>query len=259
MDDLDSFISLLLGEGNYSGGIDSSMLGIPSSMPSVGGGLSGIDLSGIDDLSQVGYDTRSMFGSSAVDVPWYTQANDWLRGLNKGIKDYQPLIGLGVGGLGAFTSYLDARQRNKLMRQQLASQEARRAALDAEKSKYNNPVDYRLALQRVSSPVEQGGMAQYFSNNALSANTGVPRMASGGFLEGHTSGQDDKVPALLSDGEYVIDADVVSALGDGNNAAGAKKLDSMREAVRSHKRSTPADKIPPKAKQPLAYLKKGKK
>ena len=89
----------------------------------------------------------------------------------------------------------------------------------------------------------------------------VVQRAMGGpanYVQGGTSGQADAIPARLSDGEYVMDADVVSALGDGNNAAGAKKLDQMREGIRSHKRSAPANKIPPKAKSPLAYMKKGK-
>lgn len=87
------------------------------------------------------------------------------------------------------------------------------------------------------------------------------RMASGGlaaYVQGGTSGQADKVPAMLSDGEYVMDADVVSALGDGNNAAGAKKLDKMRVGIRTHKRSASPTKIPPKAKKPEAYLKGAK-
>lgn len=79
------------------------------------------------------------------------------------------------------------------------------------------------------------------------------------YVQGGTSGQADKIDAKLSDGEYVMDADVVSALGDGNNEAGAKKLDTMRQQIRTHKRSAPSNKIPPKAKSPLAYMKKGVK
>lgn len=71
-------------------------------------------------------------------------------------------------------------------------------------------------------------------------------------------GQADVVRADLSGGEYVLDADVVAALGDGDSDAGAARLDQMREAVRTHKRSAPASKIPPKAKSPLQYM-KGKK
>ena len=77
-----------------------------------------------------------------------------------------------------------------------------------------------------------------------------------GGLSGPGAGQADDIPAQLSHGEYVMDADVVSALGDGNNEAGANKLDSFREAIRAHKRSAPNDKIPPKAKPLGAYLPK---
>lgn len=56
--------------------------------------------------------------------------------------------------------------------------------------------------------------------------------AAGGYFRGATGGQDDKVPALLSDGEYVIDAPTVAALGGGNNEAGAKALDRFRAAIR---------------------------
>lgn len=79
-----------------------------------------------------------------------------------------------------------------------------------------------------------------------------------GYARGGTAGQDDKVPAMLSHGEYVFDADTVAALGDGNNEAGAGALDRMRENIRRHKRSAPVSKIPPKAKAPEQYLKGAK-
>lgn len=85
---------------------------------------------------------------------------------------------------------------------------------------------------------------------------GAPRGALG-LLAGGTPGQSDEVNARLSDGEYVMDADVVAALGDGNTAAGAKKLDQMRENIRAHKRSAGRKSIPPKAKNISSYLKKG--
>jgi len=60
------------------------------------------------------------------------------------------------------------------------------------------------------------------------------------YLDGETDGMADKVPATidnedpaaLSDGEYVIPADVVSHLGNGNSDAGAKVLDEMLSRVR---------------------------
>ncbi|MCA6334232.1 MAG: hypothetical protein IM664_06415 [Phenylobacterium sp.] len=59
------------------------------------------------------------------------------------------------------------------------------------------------------------------------------------------------MPALLSDGEFVIPADVVSMLGDGSSKAGAERLYSLMDEVRSHKAT---DKHPPKAKSPLQYM-----
>jgi hypothetical protein len=75
----------------------------------------------------------------------------------------------------------------------------------------------------------------------------------GRYIVGKTGGQDDKIPALLSDGEYVVRADDVANLGDGNNAAGAKKLDIGFEKLRKHKGGS--IKLPPKAKSLASYLK----
>lgn len=86
-------------------------------------------------------------------------------------------------------------------------------------------------------------------------------LACGGspnYVQGSDAGQSDTMPAQVSPGEYWFDADVVSALGDGNNEAGAVRLDQMRENIRAHKRSAPDSEIPPKAKSPLAYLKEKK-
>jgi hypothetical protein len=78
---------------------------------------------------------------------------------------------------------------------------------------------------------------------------------TGHFVEGRGDGQSDDIPAMLADGEYVFDADTVAALGNGSSKAGALQLDKMRESIRKHKRSAPHDKIPPKAKSPLEYMK----
>ena len=70
-------------------------------------------------------------------------------------------------------------------------------------------------------------------------------------------GQGKAVPAKIADGEYVFPAAFVTALGGGDNKQGSKMLDAMREKLRAHKRSAPTSKIPPKAKSPLDYLRKG--
>ena len=63
----------------------------------------------------------------------------------------------------------------------------------------------------------------------------------GYYLGGTTDGMadqipatiDNKQPAALSDGEFVVPADVVSHLGNGNSDAGAKNLYRMMERVRT--------------------------
>ena len=72
------------------------------------------------------------------------------------------------------------------------------------------------------------------------AEGGLTNLASGRYLQGATDGMADQIPAqigqdqpaALSHGEFVIPADVVSHLGNGNSDAGAKKLYSMMDKVR---------------------------
>ena len=81
---------------------------------------------------------------------------------------------------------------------------------------------------------------------------------SKGLIQGEGGGQDDVVDVKAAPGEYVMDAEIVSALGDGNNKEGARKLDQMRVNIRKHKRTGGLTSIPPKAKAPEQYMKKGK-
>jgi hypothetical protein len=92
-------------------------------------------------------------------------------------------------------------------------------------------------------------------NPAVGTVDGRHDYRNGAAVRGPGTGQSDDIPAMLADGEYVIDAELVSMLGDGSNKAGAEKLDKFREEVRKHKRSTPLHKIPRPAKAPLAYMK----
>lgn len=83
----------------------------------------------------------------------------------------------------------------------------------------------------------------------------IPHLAHGGqfgALQGHSGGQADQVNAKLSDGEFVIPADVVSHLGDGNNNNGAGKLNELIKNVRVQK--TGHNKFPPKAHGALSYM-----
>lgn len=81
----------------------------------------------------------------------------------------------------------------------------------------------------------------------------------GDAVTGAGDGQSDDIPAMLADGEFVIPADVVAALGNGSTKAGSDKLYEMMHSIRAHHRAAkPKDLPPPARKSPLDYLKKGK-
>lgn len=93
--------------------------------------------------------------------------------------------------------------------------------------------------QRIPTQQQQG--------TATMADGGIAMLAKGGrYLSGATDGMADKLrtsiegkqPAALSHGEFVIPADVVSHLGNGNSEAGAKKLYEMMARIRKARTGT---------------------
>lgn len=77
-------------------------------------------------------------------------------------------------------------------------------------------------------------------------------------VNGEGTGRSDEIPALLSDGEYVIDAETVALLGDGSSKAGAKRLNDFRVNIRKHKgRNLAKGKFSVNAKRPERYLSGG--
>jgi hypothetical protein len=78
------------------------------------------------------------------------------------------------------------------------------------------------------------------------ASGGKAQMRNPRYLRGDTDGMADKIrssidgkqPAALSHGEFVIPADVVAHLGNGNSDAGAKKLYDMMARVRKARTGT---------------------
>jgi hypothetical protein len=75
---------------------------------------------------------------------------------------------------------------------------------------------------------------------------GIAQLNSGAYLNGASDGMADRIPATiegsqearLSDGEFVIPADVVGGLGNGNSSAGAKTLYNMMDRVRMARTGT---------------------
>lgn len=81
------------------------------------------------------------------------------------------------------------------------------------------------------------------------ASGGITTLAKGGaprYLNGATDGMADKIPARIDDnqearlshGEFVIPADVVSHLGNGNSEAGAQRLYTMMDKIRKARTGT---------------------
>jgi len=214
------------------------------------------------------------------DSAWLYQPSI-LDSLGLGGLSAKDWASLGLGGLSLAGNFYENRQNRNLAKnqqkfaeQQLASGEnadiAKTAALlnliQQRQGIATSPESYEAV--RRGSPlsaianrpiIDVGGrMGPAIANPRVKAATGG-HIGALRLVQGGTGGQDDAVNARLSDGEYVFDADVVAALGDGNTEAGAAKLDRMRENIRSHKRSASPKNIPPKAKAPEQYLRGGKK
>ena len=99
----------------------------------------------------------------------------------------------------------------------------------------------RGATMGINAPVTATRNAfQGTKYSATGGGIGSLDMAQGRYLGGTTDGMADKIPAhidnrrpaALSDGEFVIPADVVSHLGNGNSNAGAKRLYEMMDRIR---------------------------
>jgi hypothetical protein len=89
------------------------------------------------------------------------------------------------------------------------------------------PID--MQNQQGTTNLAQGGIAE-----------------AGRYLQGKTDGMADEIPssidgeqpAALSHGEFVVPADVVSHLGNGNSEAGAQKLYQMMDRIREARTGT---------------------
>jgi hypothetical protein len=88
------------------------------------------------------------------------------------------------------------------------------------------PKKYQEAMPKDHNPEFVTGMTGYYA-------------CGGG------TGQSDDIPAMLHDGDYVMDADVVAALGDGSSKAGRAVLDGFRSQIR-HSETAKGKPVPAK-------------
>ena len=122
-----------------------------------------------------------------------------------------------------------------------SAENAEAAAREGERSVDGGGIDSRaggghirhMAAGGIGSLAEHGG---YSTSHA----------AGGRMLRGPGDGLSDNIPAVigkdqparLADGEFVVSADVVSALGGGSTEAGSKKLYAMMDRIRKSAHGT---------------------
>ena len=68
---------------------------------------------------------------------------------------------------------------------------------------------------------------------------------TGYYASGRGTGQSDDIPAMLHDGDYVMDADTVASFGDGSSKAGAQVMDKFHHMV-PHNMSEGGSPVPAK-------------
>jgi hypothetical protein len=124
---------------------------------------------------------------------------------------------------------LEALNKSNPARQERAVLQAGAEKKEAEKSE----------IKPASSVIDKLPVPKYASG-------GIAEMARGRYLGGATDGMADKIPARiggkqeakLSHGEFVIPADVVGHLGNGNSEAGAQRLYAMMDRIRKARTGT---------------------
>lgn len=223
-------------------------------------------------------------GKSYGGVSRPTGWGDVARGVGMGLGG----LTLGLGALNAWDQYKNRNADRNLRREQLdmakqaqnfslgqaqkqvASNERLSSAYNAiaeanAKWQLTKGQDGRLVyVNRETGQVANSRPAQ--SAPIMAAKGGLAQCSCGGHAEmarggasrpvsGPGTGQSDEIPALLSDGEYVLDASTVSDLGDGSTKAGAQALDKFVKKVRTEKRGG-LSQLPKKAKAPEKYMKK---
>ena len=186
-----------------------------------------------------------------------------------------------IGGKSAFVSPLEAFsklvQSNEYVPQQ---QQPEGALMQSPHYSYGQPTDLNeiLGLNDETDQVEQqakagglmtplmaaGGTTRYgkFAGGGLNVVHHAGKMRvdfrRGDAVTGAGDGQSDDIPAMLADGEFVIPADVVAALGNGSTKAGSDALYEMMHSIRVRARKGHPKSLPPPAKSPLDYISKRK-
>ena len=193
----------------------------------------------------------------SVLSPFKDPKGDWDWNAIKGAGGVMGALGgvLGIGGSsspptgyqGSIPKYVAARApvQNTYDPNRVAGSSGQRYFTDTAFSAPSNLTDTRAVLeaqaQGLAAANRQNPARQVHVPEAEPfASGGIAQLNKGRYLQGDSDGMADELPARidgqqearLSDGEFVIPADIVSHLGNGNSEAGAKQLYAMMDRIR---------------------------
>lgn len=184
------------------------------------------------------------------------------------INPLQALLGLGVASYGKDRGFFDpdvpvVGYQGKIPEYQ-AIQEVVKGRDDSGRRPGSGGRRYMSDVIYAKAPENQEPMS--VAEAQAKAKAQAQGFVEGGYINGDSDGQADEVPgsidgvqeARLSHGEYVLPADLVSLLGNGNSDAGAKALDDFMAMVRKQGTGTEKQQKNIKADKVLASLMKGK-
>ena len=232
--------------------------------------LNGADQGQYDDqgnYTQLFSDGSSLFIGSDGKVS-ATQATDTGGGFGFNLGDTLSRLGeSAVKGLTGMFMTKNAQGKDELDIRKLATVAGGLGGLLGIGNSPSQPVGYQggipkyTAMRQAVPPPEQkegepprrpGSSEQRYLTDVefkpvAAAQGGLLGLAKGRYLDGPTDGMADKLrtsidnkqPAALSHGEFVIPADVVSHLGNRNSQAGAPPLYEMLDRIRKARTGTP--------------------
>lgn len=219
----------------------------------------------------------SDLGFSNIPTDGFTIQDETSPVSTSPIKLWDPNIGMNwntqsrIGGLGFAGRFINPDQNMEYINQQ---EEERQRMMEEARQRGWMTDEERAELEQESDVLDPDQFAELSNMSPWFS----PKYAEGGqidhnpefyseggaslanrYVKGDGDGTSDSVPAMLASGEFVIPADVVSGLGNGDNDAGAKVLDEFMREIRQHKRSAESSELPPDSEGPLSYLAKAKK
>jgi hypothetical protein len=241
---------------NYGGDVNYvRQPGSPSTSSGGGGGGGGFDLGNVAKVAG-GAGLAALLGNYLSKPGNASNAISSISNIFKGLGGSSPVRNQGGSTRGAVAPTTPSGEPDEFtgidaqIRANLASQfpdQLSEAEIQAEFDRLRGEIpDYEMPTFEEPAYTElpsyddypyfgEGGGFEYAKGGS------VPR-----YLQGETDGMADKIPArigrdqpaALSHGEFVVPADVVSHLGNGNSDAGAKKLYSMMDKIRQARTGT---------------------